>query len=139
MNPLRVRERIIYRPSHPGIEIGLDPVALGCRENSSAATGELLRTDSTKGPWQYGRMTKKKRASKRPETAILAAIKREMQEPRLTKSSRGDRRGVHQYSVRTRYSGVYVKSGERSVTSICHLNLVMVNSAAAEPHIPSAI
>jgi hypothetical protein len=37
-------------------------------------------------------MTKKKRASKRPETAILAAIKREMQEPRLTKSVRDDPR-----------------------------------------------
>ena len=51
-----------------------------------------MRTDSTKGPWQYGRMTKKKRASKRPETAILAAIKREMQEPRVTKSVREDPR-----------------------------------------------
>jgi hypothetical protein len=54
--------------------------------------GELLRTDSTKGGWQYGRMKKKKRASKGPETAMLAGIKREMQEPRLTKSVRDDPR-----------------------------------------------
>jgi hypothetical protein len=54
--------------------------------------GELLRTDSTKGRWQYGRMKKKKRASKGSERAILAGIKREMQEPRLTKSVRDDPR-----------------------------------------------
>jgi hypothetical protein len=37
-------------------------------------------------------MKKKKRASKGSETAILAGIKREMQEPRLTKSVRDDPR-----------------------------------------------
>jgi hypothetical protein len=37
-------------------------------------------------------MKKKKRASKGPETAMLAGIKREMQEPRLTKSVRDDPR-----------------------------------------------
>jgi hypothetical protein len=52
--------------------------------------GERLRTDSTKGRWQYGRMKKKKRASKGPARATLAGIKREMQEPRLTKSVRDD-------------------------------------------------
>jgi hypothetical protein len=35
-------------------------------------------------------MKKKKRASKAPARAILASIKREMQEPRLTKSVRDD-------------------------------------------------
>ena len=54
--------------------------------------GELLRTDSTKDPWQYGRMKKKKGASKGPARATLAGIKREMQEPRLTKSVRDDPR-----------------------------------------------
>ena len=37
-------------------------------------------------------MKKKRRASKGSERAILAGIKREMQEPRLTKSVRDDPR-----------------------------------------------
>jgi hypothetical protein len=37
-------------------------------------------------------MKKRKRASKGPAGAILAGIKREMQEPRLTKSVRDDPR-----------------------------------------------
>ena len=54
--------------------------------------GELLRTDSARDRCQYGWMRKKKRQSKGHGKALIAGIKREMQEPRLAKSVRDDPR-----------------------------------------------
>jgi hypothetical protein len=59
---------------------------------SESPTGELLRTDSARGRCQYGWMRKKKRQSKGYDRALIAGIKREMEEPRLAKSVRDDPR-----------------------------------------------
>jgi hypothetical protein len=59
---------------------------------SESPIGELFQTDSARNRCQYGWMRKKKRQSKGHGKALIAGIKREMQEPRLAKSVRDDPR-----------------------------------------------
>jgi hypothetical protein len=87
---LRVRQL-----SRVSMFLGLTRILFTIAHVSGSPTrrpGELLRTDSAQYRCQYGWMSKKKRQSKRHARATIAGIKREMQEPRLTKSVRDDPR-----------------------------------------------
>jgi hypothetical protein len=94
---LRVRVRRVL--SESSMFFGLARILFNIDHTSGGQTGPAHAAQVSccgqtplKGRWQYGRMKKKKRVSKGPAGATLAGIKREMQEPRLTKSVRDDPR-----------------------------------------------
>jgi hypothetical protein len=80
---------------------GLTRILFTIAHVSGSPIGELLRTDSGLDRCQYGWMTKKKKQSKGHAKALIAGIKREMEEPRLAKSVRDDPRyQVASFSVK---------------------------------------
>jgi hypothetical protein len=72
--------------------LGLTRILITIAHVSESPIGELFQTDSARNRCQYGWMRKKKRQSKGHGKALIAGIKREMQEPRLAKSVRDDPR-----------------------------------------------
>ena len=82
----------LFPPSRVSVFLGLTPTLFTIAHVSESPTGELLRTDSARDRCQCGWMRKKRRQSKGHAKALIAGIKREMQEPRLAKSVRDDPR-----------------------------------------------